>query len=394
MDAGQVDEANDEDVPAKEEETTPKPAPRRIAVETSSPVPDSDDVKPANGMEGVEEAAREDVQEEADDEDEVWKPEDKDLVSSPFSPWHRFLQLILAFIILYQLLAVLFNHQISPLSPFSVLPTQTQLSAPSPSTPSTLSSRNATFQALLAPLEPQGSATARDRTEHQRSSNRIMGALSGALKPTLSAGDVVVEVLKGLQAMAKLFERLNMVRPPSLLCSVSCADDIVLRLIGPFSYTNSSAHSLARSPHSSHRSSPPPPAVPHVSHLKHQRPTLPRRSVHERESFCLERGLCREVGEDRGDEGNAERSRGRGLASRRASGRRRVRLSSQLHFRSTRRHPSVFQIGEPCPAAQSPVRTAQPLCSAARGPGADGSNLAATLLLSVQALSYPFLTPS
>lgn len=43
-------------------------------------MPDSDDVEPVEVMEGVEEAAREDVLEEVEDEDEFWKPEDKDLV--------------------------------------------------------------------------------------------------------------------------------------------------------------------------------------------------------------------------------------------------------------------------------------------------------------------------
>jgi hypothetical protein len=88
MDAGLVDEPNDArgGAPAEEEETTPIAAPRRIAVETSSPVPDSDDVEPVEVMEGVEEAAREDVLEEVEDEDEFWKPEDKDLVSLASRP--------------------------------------------------------------------------------------------------------------------------------------------------------------------------------------------------------------------------------------------------------------------------------------------------------------------
>lgn len=84
MDAGQVDEPND--ARGGEEETTPKAAPRRIAVETSSPVPDSDDVEPVEGVGGVEEAAREDVLEIVEDEDEFWKPEDKDLVSLASRP--------------------------------------------------------------------------------------------------------------------------------------------------------------------------------------------------------------------------------------------------------------------------------------------------------------------
>lgn len=155
----------------------------------------------------------------------------------------------------------------------------------------------------------------------------MMGALSGALKPALSAGDVVLEVMKGLQAMAKLFERLNMVRPPSLLRSVSYADAILLHLKDPSPHSNSSARPVARPTRSSYRPSSPPPAVSHISHLKYQRSTLPRSSPLQRKGTHLERRLCRKVGKDRGDEGDAKRPRGRGLASGRASGRRRVRFS-------------------------------------------------------------------
>lgn len=117
-----------------------------------------------------------------------------------------------------QLFAILFNHQIAPLSPPAPFGPvgQTQLSAPSPSTPSTLAVKNPTIQAVLAPLNPStaAGATARDRSEHARASARILSALGGA-----DAGrgggagiDLVAEVLKGLQAMAKLSERLNLVR--------------------------------------------------------------------------------------------------------------------------------------------------------------------------------------
>jgi hypothetical protein len=79
--------------------------------------------------------------------------------------------------------------------------------------------KNPTIQAVLAPLDSSSAATARDRSEHARASARILGALGGADagRNAVLGGDLVVEVLKGLQAMAKLFERLSLVRLASSL---------------------------------------------------------------------------------------------------------------------------------------------------------------------------------
>ncbi|KAL7418082.1 hypothetical protein BDY24DRAFT_411187 [Mrakia frigida] len=123
----------------------------------------------AGGMEEEEEEGEEgegEEQEEEEMEEEVWVRDEKDLLFS-----------------------TIFSHISSPLS-----------TTPSRSSPSQ------SIQIILAPLPP--SSSVKDKEDHARCCGRIMAGLSGS-----GAGvgvDLVYEVVRGLNGVAKVFERLKM----------------------------------------------------------------------------------------------------------------------------------------------------------------------------------------
>ncbi|CED85207.1 hypothetical protein [Phaffia rhodozyma] len=109
------------------------------------------------------------------------------------------------------LFSVVFTDQVSP---SSTLPSpSTSLSTTAPLTPSSPYTRSpasiSTIQQILAPL-PTESSSFRDRADHSNACARILNALGGASFSGLGA-DPLNEVIRGLNAAAKVFERLNMV---------------------------------------------------------------------------------------------------------------------------------------------------------------------------------------